>query len=63
MGILAPGVGHAVLGNDGSEVRVREHVHPWRGRNLCLRCRDDVLAPIGGKSAEPVVEKQIAARA
>ena len=62
MGILAPGVGHAALGDDGSEVRIRQHIHPRRRRHLPVRGRDDVLAPIGGESAEPVEEDQIAAR-
>ena len=61
MRVLAPGVGHAVLGNDGAKVRIREHVHP-RGRRHLVACSgDDVLAPVVGKAAEPVVEEQIAA--
>ena len=57
--ITAPCVGHAALGNNRTEVRVREHVYPGRGRGLLWRRRDDVLASIGRETAEPVVEKQI----
>ena len=62
MGILAPGVGQAALRDDGSEVRVRQHIHPRRRRHLPVRGRNDVLAPIRGESAQPVEEDQIAAR-
>ena len=62
VGILAPGVGQAALRDDGSEVRVRQHIHPRRRRHLPVRGRNDVLAPIRGESAQPVEEEQIAAR-
>src|SRR5512135_3276217 len=61
VGILAPGAGKSALRNDRPEVRVGNHIHPWRRRHLPLRCSNDVLAAIGRESSEAVKEQQIAA--
>src|SRR5437879_1675614 len=62
VGILAPSVGKAALGDDSSEVRVCQHVDPPRGRRLPVRGRDHVLAPIRSESSEAIEEDQIADR-
>ena len=63
VGILAPGVGQAALGDDGAEVRVRQHIHPRRRRHLPVRGRDHILAPIRGEPSQAVEEDQIVCEA
>ena len=62
MGILGPGIRRSTLRDDGSEVRVRQDIHPGRRRYLILRCRNDILAAIRRESAQSVEENQIAVR-
>ena len=62
MSVLAPRVGEAVLRDDGSKVRVRQHIDPRRRRHMAVRSRDDILAPIRSESSQPVEEHEIAAR-
>ena len=62
MGILAPCVGAAALGDDGSEKRICQHVHPRRGRHLPVCGRNYILPPIRGEPSHSVEENQIAAR-
>ena len=62
VGILAPRAGQAALRDDGSEVRVGQHIHPRRRRHLPVRGRNHILAPIRGESSQPVEEDQIVAR-
>ena len=62
MGVFAPGVGHAAFRNDGSEMRIGQHVAPRRRRRLPGRQRNDVLAAIRGKTAETIEELQIVTR-
>ena len=62
VGILGPGIRRAALRDDGSEVRVRQDIHPWRRRHLIMRGRNDILAAIRGESAESVEKQQIVAR-
>src|ERR1019366_8548623 len=62
VGILAPRIGQSVLGNDGSKVRIRQHIHPGCRRHFPVSSRDDVLAPIRGESSQSVEEDQIATR-
>src|SRR5271157_137655 len=62
VGILGPGVCRATLRDDGSEVRIRKDIHPWRRRHLIMRGCNDVLAAIRGESAESVEKQQIVAR-
>ncbi len=56
MGVLAPGVGKAILRDDGSKVRIRQHVHPRCRCCLPGRGRDDVFASIAGKSSQSIEE-------
>ena len=53
--VLRPGVSPAALRYDRAEGGVREDVHPRRGRDLAGAVLDDVLAPILGEAADPVV--------
>jgi len=62
MGILAPGAGQAALRDDGSEARVRQHIHPRCRRYLPGCGCDYVLAPIRSEASQPIEEDQIAAR-
>ena len=62
VGVLAPGVGRAVLREHRPKVWIRQHVDPRRGRRPTGRGRHDVLAPIRGEAPQAVVEDQIATR-
>ena len=59
--VFAPGIGLAALRDDGAEVGIGQDVHPRCRRHLPMRGGDDVLAPIGGKSPQPVEEREIVA--
>ena len=56
VGVFAPGVGDTIFGDDAAEMRIGQHIHPWRGRGLGVRGGDDVFAAIFAKAAEAVVE-------
>src|SRR4249919_1143726 len=46
VGVLAPGIGLAVLRDDGAKVRIRQDIYPGCRRHMPLRGRDDILAAI-----------------
>ena len=62
VGVLAPGVAQAALGDDGSEIRIRDHVDPGRRCSLRLRGGDHILAAVGAEAAVVVAEDEVRSR-
>ena len=60
--ILTPGISLTALGNNCTKMRIRQHIHPWCGRHLCGCGSNDVFVPVRGKTAQPIVQNQIAPR-
>ncbi|MNJ37091.1 hypothetical protein D3C77_318980 [compost metagenome] len=58
MGILAPRVGAASLRHDAAELRIGQHIDPWRRRWPAGDVGHDVLAAIGTETAIGVGEFQ-----
>src|ERR1044071_5391990 len=48
--VLKPGVSTATFGNDCSEIRIRQHINPWRRGDLIWLKRDDILVPIASEA-------------
>src|SRR6185295_5007609 len=42
VGVLAPGIGLAVLRDDGAKVRIRQDIDPRRRRHIPVRSRNDI---------------------
>ena len=60
MRVLAPGGRAAALGNQRTELRVGEDVHPGCGRHAAPRNGDDVFAPVRREATLSIVEQQFA---
>ncbi|MNO88052.1 hypothetical protein D3C76_794870 [compost metagenome] len=58
VGVFHPGVGATAFGNHRAEVRVGQHVGPWRRRRLARLQSHDVLAAIGTEAAIGVAQQQ-----
>src|SRR4026209_1333719 len=62
VGVLTPGIGLAVLRDDGAKVRIRQDIDPRRRRHMPVRSRYDILAAIGCEPSQPVEKDEIGAR-
>src|SRR5580765_3557183 len=62
VGVLAPGIGLAVLRDDGAKVRIRQNIDPRRRRHMPVRSRNDILAAIRRESSQPIEKGEIGAR-
>src|SRR4029077_10395440 len=62
VGVLTPGIGLAVLRDDGAEVRIRQNIYPRRRRHMPVRSRNDIRAAIRGESSQPIEKGEIGAR-
>ena len=62
MRILAPSIGPAVLGNDGAELFIRQHIHPRGGCDLFGGRGDHVFVAIWREAAQAIVQNQLALR-
>src|SRR5580765_1541473 len=62
VGVLTPGIGLAVLRDDGAKVRIRQDIDPRCGRHMPVRSRNDILAAIRRESSQPIEKGEIGAR-
>src|SRR4026209_217017 len=62
VGVLTPGIGLAVLRDDGAKVRIRQDIDPRRRRHMPVRRRNDILAAIGRESTKPIEKGEIGTR-
>src|SRR5262249_45086575 len=60
--IPRPRVAAHALGNHGAKTRIRDDIHPRRGRGPIARADDDVLASIRREAADAIEESQILSR-
>ena len=59
--VFAPAVSDSVFGNDRSELRIGEYIHPRHRRHPCGGRRNDVFASIRRKATDAIGENKIAA--
>lgn len=60
--VLTPGISLAALGNNRTKMRIRQHIHPRRGRHLCGCGGNDVFVSVRREAAQSVVQNQILPR-
>src|SRR6476660_2789890 len=62
VGVLTPGIGLAVLRDDGAKVRIRQDIDPRCRRDMPVRSRNDILAAIRREPSQPVEKGEVRAR-